>query len=495
MLAEKLSFLKNERLNISILLPSWFYIVQNRLHIKLEAEFIKENTYVTLKCKEDNEIINICIHSDSELTVPFDKEYIGCKHISKDDATISDIMFKKTVSLKFTVKSIEFLNNNDNTPEGLVDALESLKDKEIFGEENYNKQLLEILKEYTFIAAIPLIMESLEREYEETTINGKTYEILAIDSIWNYPARYISDHVYSHHEDYGMKRFTIESDPLATIIPELEKDRQFNISILDEYMNGNIPVYTLSQKNYEKYIGNIFRLMSDNRYNYLAGIGQSFEPITKYIISYSSLIILAYYDKLKYLPLDMLIIPNSFLVEIQRIFKEISDGIPIEQLSIALAEDSTLTKYESTPDENIELAKKWHELFNTIKKIETFETTDFIDDLTPFVRFIGKIEIDSIRLSSNLNIPLIIDDDFIHRNIPSRITTNVIPFYFQNSSESLFDKLNFINELSKNGYKYILYMGFCQTVIENFIDNDGLILGDSTPYWYFSENYDVGIVN
>ena len=484
-LAEKISYIQNKKLNISLLTPIWFYITRTGLYISPEPQFVKENVFVRLKKKSSDEIVDMCIHSDPNLEVPYEEEYLGCKHIHMNNEIISDLIFKKSVTLKYTKRVEQSLKSKEIISDSLSDILDSFKSKEIIGEKNYYDELSEVLRDHKQSKLIPIIMDALERTYDEAKINDETYEILSIDAIWNYPPKYLSRHFYSQPEKYGMKMVNMEPDPLKGILPELAKDRDKNIELLKDYLKGNISLFIFSHNNYEHYFGGILTLLSEKDKYFLSGVGIDYPDNHKFAISYSSLFLLTIFDKLKFLPLEKLVIPNSLYFEVQKVIKEISDTITIEQLSISLEKDSTLRKLVLGPDANRERARKWHEFSKDLKNIEKIDTINFEDEFTPLVRALGKIEVDSIRISNNLNIPLIIDDEFIHKLFGGKNITNFLPFYFQNSSEDLSDKLNFLDELSKVGYRYVLFQHFITTVIEYFLFNKGLLIGSSTPFGKF----------
>jgi hypothetical protein len=484
LLAEKLSSAENKKLDESILRPVWFYIVKNGLHITPEPDFIKEDVFVRLKNKQSDEIIELCIHSDPNLAIPFEEEYLNCKHLHITDKLISDFKFKKGVALKLTSKSEKFLKQK-KIPDEIINNLIQFKDQEIIGEQNYHNRLRDAVGEFSHVKSIPVIMESLEKEWDEVSINGESYLIILIDHLWNYPARYLNLYFYSHSEKFGMKTISAEPDPLVGILPELEKDYQSNKNLAQEYLKGNVSFFIFAHRNYEHYFGGILKLLTESNSYFLSGYGIDFSASSKFAISFCSILILSMFDKLKFISLDKVIVPESLILEIQRITKDVSDGIPIEQMSIALEDDSSLSRFVQGPDANRERARKWHSISEYLNVAESVDTIKFEDEYTPFVKIIGKLEVDSIRIATNLKIPLVIDDEFIHKILNGKNVTNLLPFYYQFSTENLADKLNFMNDLSKMGYRYVLFHDFIKLIIDFFLTNEGLVLGFNTPFGSF----------
>lgn len=477
---KKLSEYKNKIPEVLLIQP-WLYIINYNLYIRPLPEYIKENVFVRLKNKTANEQLLICIHSDPSLAVPFDIEYMGCKHLLLDDPILKEIKFKKPVTFRYTEKNKEVLIKR-NVPEDVVNCLEVMKDKDIIDEENLQNKLHELLTEYSQLKYIPIIMNVIDRIYDEATINGQKYLIEHIDYIWNYPPRHIIQIIHTCPEKFGLEKIYVESDPLIGIMPKLEKTRNYNKRLLNGYLSGNISFFVFTHHNYEHYVGGITKLLFEKENSLLGGLGIDFQ-VSNYAISYSSLLILFLFDKLQYLPIENLIISNTLINEVRRINWEIISKIPIEEMSISLDDDLILRKLIINPETKLEQAKKWNDFMQQLKQCQEIITTEFEDKYTPFVPLMGKLEIDSIRISQHLKVPLIIDDEYIRKIIKN--TTNFLPFYFFYSTESYKNKLSFLNELSKLNYRYIIFQNFITTCINYFSNIDGLIIGPSTPFNIF----------
>ncbi len=483
-LAEKKCYESKQGIDPVHLFPAWFYIIKAHLHISPLPEFIQDNVYVKLREKTNNSILKICIHTDPNLTVKFNEEYLGCKHLHIEDPLISDLMFKNAVSLKYTDTSKKILQN-DELPEDLIKTLNMLKDQEIKGEQNYNQKLLDLFKKSSHNEYIPKIINSLEKKYDEGIIENQTFKIEFIDSLWNYPIRYLSQEYFLKHEKYGMRSIKAEPDPVVGLLPELDKLRQEKRNIFNQYLSKNISFYIFASRNYENYVGGIFKLFSERNNSFLGGIGVCFDQRKKIVISYTSILILTFYDKLKFLPLEKLVVSRSLIDEVHRINQEFKESIPIEHFSISLEEDSTLSKYISGPAANRERAKKWNDFRNFLNRSKIIDTFEYEDKYTPFVNVVGKLEIDAVRIASNLQLPLILDDEFIQRMLNIKYVSNILPYYFQDSTESLKEKLMFINELSKVEYRYIIFPNFINLCVSNFLEEKNILLGSDTPFGLF----------
>ena len=102
------------------------------------------------------------------------------------------------------------------------------------------------------------------------------------------------------------------------------------------------------------------------------------------------------------------------------------------------------------------------------------------DDLTPLIRLIGKIEVDCIRISNMKQIPIIIDDRLVQKFLRFSNTSNVIGFYFYQSNDTLDEKLRILLALSKMNYKYVLFEGLLEEIINIIIKENYTSFGENT---------------
>jgi hypothetical protein len=485
-LAEKRSFEQGRRLSEHSLMPAWFYVMTTGLYDFSTPEYVKENVFVILKNRENNSELGVCIHGEEKYAVDFDSEYAGCKHVFIDDPLLRDLRRKSAVKVTYGEETERTLIEKE-VPKEFIQKLAEVKNKEFRGVEQFHRELLEIVKAHSLdVKYVPVVINALNKVYEEASIGEGIYLIESIEPIWNYPFRYLNRKYYSNPDDYGIRKVHLQQDPLTAILPELEEIRQYNEKLLRDYEGGQIPFFIFAHKNYEHYLGGMLKLLGEKGNHYWAGVGVSADKSNKHIMTFDSFMILAMFDKLGHLTLNNLLISKSLLDEARRQLQQIDESIPNEHFSLSLEDDFSLRKYVTGPDANLERARKWDEFCGLLEHLETMDTLEIGDEFTPFVPLIGKLTVDSIRIASVLNVPIIIDDAFVQKIFGAGRTSNVLPFYFYQSKESIHDKLVFLNELSKLNYHFVLFEDLITNCMNHFLSDQGqLLFGESTAFGKF----------
>lgn len=466
-----------------LLQSAWFYVLSNHIYDSKEFDYVENDTHVILKSIDENSTIEICIHSDEELA-DNENPYLDCFHYYFKSSLIqSNLYLKRPIRYILDDNAISgLIGNGIEAP--ILKKLESMKDEEVIGKRKLLRKLESVLNFGDEHKMIPLIIEQLSKSYDEVLFNDKLYMIEDIFSIWNFPFRYISQKYYSNPDKYGLRLIDVNNDPAVSIIPELASGKEDVEQRRRDYIDGNLPFHVFSFRDYYKYPGAIISLIENKAYN--AGVSWNLNLQGKAILSYTSLIFLFVFSKTDHIAIDKIIVANSTYDKISNISAEESESITQEKMSVFLDSDMRPSRVSFDKNINRKFAENWLNLKNLVEKAEIIDTTSMEDTLTLFTYFLGKLEIDSLRAAQMLKAPLIIDDEYFQKAVNYRPSTNCISYYFNYSNESLQEKLNFLNKLSLNGYKYIIYPGFIKLVFEEFL-RIPIILGGGSSIDLFSK--------
>ena len=321
----------------------------------------------------------------------------------------------------------------------------------------------------------------------EVLFLNKTYTIEKVDSILNFPAFYLSNLVFSNPQKYGLKKFEVGPDPVVTIHPQMLEIKKQHDQIFSKYSIKKLTIHILAGRDYLNYVQTIQRLLFVPDLPFNAGFGINYKMQEKFVITYSSLIVLELLDKLRTIPEEKIIIPNSLIDVVNKHFQVMKSGIDNTKLSLDLDLDLIPYKIEITPDINLKETQKWRDFLTRLKKFETFDTALIEDDLIPLIKLIGKIEVDCIRISRMKQIPIILDDYLVQEFMKFQNVSNLLGLYFFHSRDNLEDKLRLMITLSQMNYKYLLFEGLIEDIINQIINENYTLFGNNTVIGNFIE--------
>jgi len=326
-----------------------------------------------------------------------------------------------------------------------------------------------------------LLKEILLREIGEVIVlNKETHIIDNIDSIYNYPEFYLSQLVFTNPEKYGLTKIKIGPDPVTSIHPQMLELKKQQDQVYNAYAAKNLTMFFLSGTDYLNYIQIIQRLLFSRNFSLNAGFGKNLSTNHKFVLSYTAIIILELFDKLRTIPNDRIMVSKSLVDVINKHYQTMRSSIDNSKLSLDLDENLIPYKIETTSDTQLEETQRWQKLLSKISQYESFDTSAIEDDLTPLIRLIGKIEVDCIRISNMKQIPIIIDDRLVQKFLRFSNTSNVIGFYFYQSNDTLDEKLRILLALSKMNYKYVLFEGLLEEIINIIIKENYTSFGENT---------------
>ncbi len=333
-----------------------------------------------------------------------------------------------------------------------------------------------------------IVKEILLKEVgDEIVLKCESYKITKVDSILNYPNYYLSEIVYSSPEKYGLKKYEIGPDPVVSIFPQMLELKKQHEQVFNKYSINKSTLNILASRDYINYIQIIQRLLFDQNLSFNAGFGQFYKEQKKFVISYSSLLILELFDKLRTIPEDRIIIPKSLIDAANKHYQIMRSGIDNSKLSLDLDENLIPYKIETSPDINLKETRRWQNFCSKLERFDIIDTVSVEDDLTPVIRLIGKIEVDCIRISRLEQVPIIIDDHLIQQLIQFNGVSNLIGLYFFHSSDCLEEKLRLLLALSRMDYKYLLFNGLIEEIINQIIRENYSLFGENTVNGNFIE--------
>jgi len=307
--------------------------------------------------------------------------------------------------------------------------------------------------------------------------------------MWNYPSYYLHKQVTENQHLPGITMVDLGSDPISGIFPFLYEGERHKKALIQEYTNSIFPFYIFCERKYNNYASGMLTLLNPDTMNYKGGMAIKHEQTARYVISFTTIALLALVDKLMTFDPKLFIVSSSVANQIQSIIDENKVNPESERLTIGLNSHNQPVKNVSGLDLNISRIKTWQSIMNFVSETELIDITSVEDDLTPFVSVMGPLEIDSIRIALDNKLPLIVDDEAVQmfvtatRNHP---VSNVIPVYMMNSQDTYDDKVRFINELSKSGYHNIIYPGLIEEMITYIVDESKTLLGEGTVLNAFS---------
>lgn len=464
----------------------WSKIISKQVYS--ESEYIvNENTFVILKNSENGEIENLCIHANDELTIDFPEKYLDSYHLNLNNSMLDDLRYESAPYYVINSTVLNDIQSDSRFNSDIYDRIQSMQGEKYYNQGDLYDEIDKFLGPDSNYEIVNSLLEIMQMHYEVCLFNDEEYIIERVDSIFNYPIYFLSQKYYAKPEKYGLEKYEIQTGSdlaFSEVIPELMRQKNTIDNLFAEYKNRVLPFFILSMRNYESYPAAYLNLVSRD-YPFYGGIGINFDS-ENYIISISSLIVMALYEKLEHIDLNSLVIPESLKNEIDRIQQGVATDIPFDHTSISIDDNLRLNRFTSSPDLNRVYARNWSNLSNIINQIKSKPTVDLKDNYTPFNMYFGKIEIDSIRLAESNKLPLIIDDLFIQNISRSISTSNFIPFYFYNSDEGLAEKIEFMNDLSKSRYRSVLFPGLISECIKFFID-EGFLFGVGSTFDNFIE--------
>ena len=138
---------------------------------------------------------------------------------------------------------------------------------------------------------------------------------------------------------------------------------------------------------------------------------------------------------------------------------------------IYIVYNEKLAMYKTQPNERIKFWKKLNKFLNKFNVVDTeFEKDGLLNDKTKTI--LDKVQFDSIKLSQELNVPLVCDDLFIRRlaNQYGVKHTNSIQIV-KTFSESFEAYISVLIEFAKKNYIYTLYDNVLSEILKNLYEN------------------------
>ena len=109
-------------------MPCCGYIIDKNLSFDFKQIHISKDVIVTLRHQSSSETVNICLHSNQEYALEFDKTYFGFYHLFYDDELIEDFKYKKMAKYSINNDTIDKLKKLSFSSDD-INIIKKIKDQ------------------------------------------------------------------------------------------------------------------------------------------------------------------------------------------------------------------------------------------------------------------------------------------------------------------------------------------------------------------------------
>lgn len=400
-----------------------------------------------------NLALKVLYSSHDELSKELLMNFIGL-HLSNNDK-IEKVNFNHAVN-----NSVIFLKN-----ENRIRKIAIHQNKELIknpGEKKFN------CENFPYDDHRSLILISEGEVGEKIEFFEEEYEVVEIINLYTYFFRFCMEKiqdVYPDHEYYKTYS-SLDPEELKSEIKKVLKDMEKENAKLFEMYNGGVetglPISYLSGKNIDSYAEMLLLLLNNNK-QYLYTGEVSIYANTQYVLSLSSLILLANFGLLKRLRQGS----HKYYVS-PEVIKSIEIGMQ-EANKLTKVDCGTLRLNENNQIHgdfyNEEGKKARRKFWSGIRKevlyfTEIKEKIDDIDLYDLLGEFTLEADIESIEISRKTNKILVCDDLFIrklHNGITGKNnTTNFVGFLISEGLVTYPELIDIVLKLAKSKYLYVL---------------------------------------
>lgn len=309
-------------------------------------------------------------------------------------------------------------------------------------------------------------------------INYQSYIIKEIFDKYSYFTRMSFRYIKNNKH---IKLYTSNSDSPKDSIEEIRQDLiQINKDInnrLDMYQeNKNIPLSALlsNEYNFDEYAKLINTLLGEPTRVLLAGETIDLDLNKGFVLDITTLVVLSIMDILDLIPEEILnktYITTSTKNKFQYYYESLLLKHDETEGMIYIVDNEKLAMYETQLNERIKFWKKLNKFLNKVNVVDTeFEKDGLLNDKTKTI--LDKVQFDSIKLSQELNVPLVCDDLFIRRlanqyGVKHTNSIQIVKTY----SESFEAYISVLIEFAKKNYIYTLYDNVLSEILKNLYEN------------------------
>ncbi|MGG4471437.1 hypothetical protein ABER68_25970 [Paenibacillus alvei] len=278
-----------------------------------------------------------------------------------------------------------------------------------------------------------------------------------------------------------------DNDPLTPFIPMLDEDRRRQEFLMDQYNFANgigLPVSTLCNNNYFSYPSAIGQLLETKEQVFYAGGISHFEKTDLLVLSFSSIVLLSFLrctDIIKNNK-DNFKITKTLIDKVKSLFDEavtrnsrVSGTMKMDKSGRPIYNNFSTIEKENT----IEF---WRNIYLVISELETIDVAEGYTLDVNATKLVGKVDIDTIVASNQINAIFISDDLFLHKfayyMYDSLSVSNSVTILNQFlSTEELLDKLL---TLAKFKYHNCINSGMVLGIINNCLLGKTIIYDPGT---------------
>lgn len=315
---------------------------------------------------------------------------------------------------------------------------------------------------------VSLLLTSEGRKGEKLVIDDEEYEIENIIELYTYFYRFCLLKLQMDYPNHGY--FISFSAPTpGEAVKEMKKtmalikeDKHSQFDMYNFGIDCGMPISYLSGKNINNYSEIIILLLNHNKQHLYAGEISIYED-TEYVISISSIILLASFDML-----DKLEKISNKCVITKEVEKSIRDGIKESQKHskitsgvAALSENGEIGYYRYTEDDKRNRRIFWSKILQIISKLKQdeiqIEDNEIYEGLP---QCLLDEDISSIELSKSTNKVMVCDDLFIrklHHGITETTkTTNMVGLLVSEKLVTNEELIDLVLKLVKSKYLFPL---------------------------------------
>jgi tetratricopeptide (TPR) repeat protein len=259
-----------------------------------------------------------------------------------------------------------------------------------------------------------------------------------------------------------------EDDPISPIIPMLVQMKERGEFLIRQYNFENglgLPLYALSENNYNRYLDTIFQVLNMNNQVFYAGEINKINLLdTKIVLTLSTLVFLNYFKLLDNLSIykENLYIPKSMYDTLLGVFND-SEKFDLRTAgSMSIDDKGKPIFINITEEQNENRFDFWRnivlftESINILPDIETYSDTELIQKMREIS---GNIDVNCVLLAREISAITISEDLFVRKMVNSidntNISTNSITIIMSLGLE-INSLLEVLLSLSKCSYHYLL---------------------------------------